>query len=593
MDAQGLRDALASQCPTFKLRAIGKLDVGKLSERRKDITAVTTYLRGVQTKSAYVERQGTKTIRTGLFLLHAVKGGGKTVLLKKIAAHHAVQKDAGIFVTYNGGSPVYPVTPWDELRCFAVQLLLSQGVPVKIAARVESLVVALKFMRKAKNLSSSAPLTICVDEIVALDGQKVSALGPGSDPAQATISALMRYQDDVTNKGTRGRVYFIFSSLIASYADKTGSSRIIWKHGLKNLTHKAAVSLLSGKAKELYENMPAVRWIFAILAGHPRAVVDGFMPLVQELEGTGTKKSSDAAVTTLLWKILMHCKFEQHMDLPYVREVVRNWIADAEQEDRARTKGWLQTGSAGKEILMPLVLRHYSESKDVSEVRLALKQLYHADQAVSKGQEKKAEALVAHFEILKKLCLDGTTGVAVQKFFDGGRMKRDGTTNLGERRLYWGKKAATFDVQSFRKEDFSEFVVPSLLRGQTAISQAQNEPGVEYLCPFFKRPPSASRPYTEKDLLVAKVQVKYGNTPPAWTDIVSKVNRSRASEALKEAAIDSFTVLYTIAGNVPDQKKEEMSENVVYYDRKGMKSYTAKLGPLRYDYEKAEKKLSS
>ena len=40
MDAQGLRDALASQCPTFKLRAI---DVGKLSERRKDITAVTTY----------------------------------------------------------------------------------------------------------------------------------------------------------------------------------------------------------------------------------------------------------------------------------------------------------------------------------------------------------------------------------------------------------------------------------------------------------------------------------------------------------------------------------------------------------------------
>ena len=268
-------------------------------------------------------------------------------------------------------------------------------------------------------------------------------------------------------------------------------------------------------------------------------------------------------------------------------------FADAEQEDRARTRGWLQKGSAGKEILMPLILRHYSESKDVSPVRFALQQLHHADQAVSKGQEKKAEALVAHFEILKKLCLNGRQGVEVQEFFRGGRMKRGGTTNLGERRLHWRKKAATIDVPSFREKRFSDLVVPSLLRGQTAISQAQNEPGVEYLCPFFKRPPSASRPYTEKDLLVAKVQVKYGNTPPAWTDIVSKVNRSRASEALKEAAIDSFTVLYTIAGNVPDQKKEEMSENVVYYDRKGMKSYTAKLGPLRYDYEKAEKKLSS
>ena len=495
MDAQGLRDALA-QYPTFEPRAI---DVGELSERGGDIKAVREYLRGVRTKSKYVERQGTETIRTGLFLLHAVKGGGKTVLLKKIAAHHAVQKDAGIFVTYNGASPVAAVTPRDELRCFAVQLLLSQGVPAEIAARVESLDVALKFMRKAKNLSSSAPLTICVDEIAVLDGQKVSALGPGSDPAQATISALMRYQDDVTTKGTGGRVYFIFSSLIASYADgqdKTGSSRIILKHGLKNLTHKAAVSLLSGKAKEVYQNMPAARWIFAILAGHPRAVVDGFIPLVQELEDTGKsakkKKSSDAAVTTLLWHLLMHCKFEQNMDLPYVRKVVRNWIADAEQEDRARTRGWLQKGSAGKEILTPLILRHYSESKDDSEVRFALKQLYHADQAVSEGQEKKAEALVAHFEILKKLCLDGTKGIAVQKFFRGGRMKRDGTTNLGERRLYWGKKAATFDVQSFRKKSFSDLVVPSLLRGQTAISQAQNEPGVEYLCPFFKRPPSSN-----------------------------------------------------------------------------------------------------
>ena len=238
MDAQGLRDALASQCPTFEPRAI---NVGELSERDGDIEAVTEYLRGVQTKSKCVERQGTKAIRTGLFLLHAVKGGGKTVLLKKIAADHAVQNDdggAGIFVTYNGGPTVYPITPWDELRCFAVQLLLSQGVPDNIAERVKSLDAALEFMRKAKDLSPSAPLTICVDEIAVLDGQKVekSALGPG----QATICALMGYQDNVTNEGTHGRVYFIFSALIASYADnQPGSGRIIWKHGLKNLTYSS------------------------------------------------------------------------------------------------------------------------------------------------------------------------------------------------------------------------------------------------------------------------------------------------------------------------------------------------------------------
>ena len=40
--------------------------------------------------------------------------------------------------------------------------------------------------------------------------------------------------------------------------------------------------------------------------------------------------------------------------------------------------------------------------------------------------------------------------------------------------------------------------------------------------------------------------------------------------------------------DVPTQ--EEMSKDVVYYDRKGMESYTAKLGPLRYHNEKREAK---
>ena len=66
----------------------------------------------------------------------------------------------------------------------------------------------------------------------------------------------MGYQDDVTNDGTHGRVDFIFSSLIASYADsQPGLGRTSWRHGLKNLTDEAAVSLLSGKSKEVDQNM--------------------------------------------------------------------------------------------------------------------------------------------------------------------------------------------------------------------------------------------------------------------------------------------------------------------------------------------------
>ena len=57
-----------------------------------------------------------------------------------------------------------------------------------------------------------------------------------------------------------------------------------------------------------------------------------------------------------------------------------------EEKGRGNTRKlqqrWTQKGSEGEEILMPLILRHYSESKDDSEVCAALKQLYHADQAV-------------------------------------------------------------------------------------------------------------------------------------------------------------------------------------------------------------------
>ena len=596
LDAEGLDKAV----PAFKpCNVIAE----ELSERDKDIEAVTDYLRDVRDKSPLVyEDQGGGQLRTELFLVYAVMGGGKTAFLKKIAAQHAVKSDdgvgAGIFMSYNQStSLVYRATRSDELRCFAVQLLLHYEVPAEVAKRVKSLDAALAFMRAAMDLPASAPLTICVDEIAVLDKQKAA----GHDPAQRTISALMGYQDSLTNKGTHGRVYFIFSSLISSYADSPPGvgGRRIKRHGLKNLSMDAAAALLSEEAREMIAENPPVAVLFAALGGHPRAVVEGFKPRVPDSLSVNT----DVARVELLREIFAACKFEQGMDLEMLSTAVRNWVADEGQDDKARLAGWVQKNSEGAEFLTALGLRYYSESKHSAVVREVLQKVYQADLAVSDSQEKNVEILLAHFEVVRKLCLDGAAGSTVKEFFFGGTC----VTNFQHTRLYWVdagaspvsyvprfKKKAKNEKKEEVKEDatskdsFSEVVVSRLLRGETVISKLQNEPGVGYLCPFFKRKPSDTTPYEKKDLLVAKVQVKFANKlRTTWQALTKKVQEATATTELRNAGVESFTVLYTIFDNVPPKKN--MLKDVVYYNRAGMEKYTERLGPLRFHFEKRDR----
>ena len=596
LDAEGLDKAV----PAFKpCNVIAK----ELSERDKDIEAVTDYLRDVRNKSLLVyEDQGGGQLRTELFLVYAVMGGGKTAFLKKIAAQHAVKSDgvgAGIFMSYNQStSLVSGVTGSDELRCFAVQLLLHYEVPAEVAKRVKSLDAALAFMRAAMDLPGSAPLTICVDEIAVLDKQKAA----GHDPAQRTISALMGYQDSLTNKGTHGRVYFIFSSLISSYADSPPGAgwggRRIKRHGLKNLSMDAAAALLSEEAREMIAENPPVAVLFAALGGHPRAVVEGFKPRVPDSLSVNT----DVARVELLREIFNACKFEQGMDLEMLSTAVRNWVADEGQDDKARLAGWVQKNSEGAEFLTALGLRYYSESNHSAVVREVLQKVYQADFAVSSHQEKNVEIILAHFEVVRKLCLDGAAGSTVEKFFFGGKC----VTNFQHTRLYWvdagespvsyvsrfkkkakNEKKEEVKEEATSKDSFSEVVVSRLLRGETVISELQNEPGVGYLCPFFKRKPSDTTPYEKKDLLVAKVQVKFANKlRTTWQALTKKVQEATATTELRNAGVESFTVLYTIFDNVPPE--ENMLENVVYYNRAGMEKYTERLGPLRFHFEKRE-----
>ena len=242
--------------------------------------------------------------------------------------------------------------------------------------------------------------------------------------------------------------------------------------------------------------------------------------------------------------------------------------------------------------LLPLALRYYAHTHD-SPLAKALKNVYEVDHAVRDSHE-----LLHNFEIVKKLCLNGTTtGVPVGTFFVGGKTKDGVTERFRQTRLYWVDTSVlkTIRVASFRLVSFSEDVVPQLLRGNTVISTLQDEAGVEYLCPFFTRAPDTRRPYENKDLLVAKVQVKYVNPhelerqhKKAPRVKITDFDSVNALTGLEKAGVGGFTVLYTIYEDVPTQ--EEMSKDVVYYDRKGMESYTAKLGPLRYHNEKREAK---
>ena len=84
---------------------------------------------------------------------------------------------------------------------------------------------------------------------------------------------------------------------------------------------------------------------------------------------------------------------------------------------------------------------------------------------------------------------------------------------------------------------------------------------------------------------MAKVQVKFANKlREAWQALTKKVQKATATTELRNAGVESFTVLYTIFDNVPPKKN--MLKDVVYYNRAGMDAYTKKLWPLRFHFEK-------
>ena len=539
--------------------------------------------------------------RSELLVVHAATGGGKTAFLRTIAARHFVKdrdgNGAGVFVTYNETSDVYPVEKGEETRCFGAQLLLSclDSRTAEIATRAKTLDDALAVVRRLMGVPGTTPLTICVDEISKLDKQK----NEGYDPAQATISALKKYGDE---QGA-SPVYFVFSSLIAAYealADTTpGSQKPIKKIPLKSLTHEAAHSLLDDKGKDLVRRSPAHEMIFGALSGHPRAIVEGFIPL----SGKATADDTDASITRMIDAIFERCKFAHYLSSDTstpawaaLTEAVHSWFGGKAQTNIAKLHGWVQD----EHTLLPLALRYYAR-KHASPLAKALKNVYDVDYGVRASHEKDVERLLYNFEIVQKLCLNGTTtGVPVKEFFVGGQTKGGVTEHFQQTRLYWvdtpdSVEEPTIRVASFRLDKFSEVVVPELLRGKTVIPSLQNEAGVDYLCPFFTRAPDTTSPYENKDLLVAKVQVKYvsphalkqqrKSTP--WGTITD-INSVNASKGLEEAGAGGFTVLYTTYEGVPAQG--EMSEDVVYYDRKGMESYTAKLGPLWFHNEKREAK---
>ena len=210
---------------------------------------------------------------------------------------------AGIFVTYNETSEVYPVLKGEETRCFGAQLLLScvGRRTAEIATRVKT----LGGRAEPDGMPGTTPLTICVDSISQLGLQTVE----GYDPAQATISALKKYGDDQE----ASPVYFVFASLIAAYealVDKThGSQRPIKKVPLMSLTDEAARSLLDDKRQDLLRRSPAYSMVFGALSGHPRAVVEAFIPFSEKAEAD----DNDACITSMIDTIFERCKFAHHL----------------------------------------------------------------------------------------------------------------------------------------------------------------------------------------------------------------------------------------------------------------------------------------
>ena len=529
------------------------------------------------------------------FCTYGQMGMGKTRLQVELCKQEALctAKDFGDYdvqfvrISYGEG---FRAIPGAAIHTFARNLLMFHGMTQDDAEQVHSLDAAVKLLwkkvpwRSVEGKVEKRALVVCIDEFLLMrraeDSQRgnlirdLAHFSHGSFENEAEADKRKTASDK--SPQTVQPVIFMFSAvtegMLAAAAEVSGPSPVEPPFFVPELEPTDMLKTLCGRwphLKERYEWDTVLQLLVRISLSVPRAFFDGIPAAFPTRDGTVTMQQAiDIVADSAMLSI-------RDIDLVLAATAVERWVS------RMELVRW---GVTTPSQLKPLALRYWCgqfvgpTAKSPPLVAYFLREAYVADLSVEPHQEKKAETFLYNFEAAKRVSYAHKL-FSLDGYYRGGSVR-----GLGKTVYAFPQTAIVKDNQVSKVDSFADKTQTHerLELGSIVVSKKANEPGIEYLVPFFDAESKQLK-------YVAAVQVKFSpdeNIGGGCKEICDTVMGLPIVEYLQQQGVTCFPVLFSTSHGGLSANASEVERGVLY-DEAGLAGFTECLGPLCLHLEKA------
>ena len=550
----------------------------KVLLNRQDVEQeVSQYLEGIYTKA--------KQATDGKFYMlgcSGMKGIGKTsmlvhsanVLVTRLAQRHPSGDlpipAAAIYLTFNGGGTQRETfsasfrRQSDAATAFGHVLLHSIGIELEKALPL-NFKDCVDICRSLLRLPPDGMLCMFVDEAGHLD-----------DPPDNTVAGTSRLFSSLMQQvdASDGKLAFVFAHIRQDVLDResTDSGRTVIPLPLRALQIDCW-RVLNPDAAAAAKKDPRLHQLLLACSGHPRSLVDGLAAAKAKVPNLFSAPT-EANLVLARDAIATACKFNDIIN-SRMDGALPEWFKIGNQANVTELErdGLLLTlpGEPAIVVLHPLLMHTWAQRRcNSSKLAFHLQQAYDADCIVGSSTEKYMEAIMYHYEAVRRISARGAP-FALGAFYT--------TRHQGPRfrnRVVFAKiPPANSIVQLVPNFDDVALVLEYLENGFIVVSRQQGEVAIEYLSPYVDN-------RTGK-LIVGAAQCKFvkGRTLP-WVGMSQGI--LKATRDLRNNNVETFPVLYTTV----DQQYMLPStyRDGVYFLESDLFDFTCKLGILRLHTEK-------
>ena len=519
---------------------------------------------------------------TRYFCTDGQMGTGKTRLQVELCKQKALctAEDFGDYdvqfvrISYNEG---FPTIPGAAIHTFARNLLMFHGMTQDDAEQVHSLDAAVKLLwkkvpwRSVEGKVEKRALVVCIDEFLSMQ--------LAEDSERGNLMRVLAHSSD-KSLGTAQPVIFMFSAvtkgMLATAAAVSGRRSVDPPFFVPELEPKGMLETLCGRwphLKKRYERDTVLQLLVRISLSLPRALFDGIPAAFPKDKGTVTMQE---AIDIVAKEARLSIR---DIDLLLAEDVVERWVSRMVLPRRAdAVEELVRWGVATPSQLKPLALRYWcgqfvgKESRSPPLVAYFLREAYVADLSVEPQQEKKAETFLYNFEAAKRGSYAHEL-FTLAEYYRGGSVRGVSVTVSAFPHTDIVKDNQVSKVDSFADETQTH---EWLKLGSIVVSKKANEPGIEYLVPFFDAKSKQLK-------YVAAVQVKFSpekNIGGGCKKICDTVMGLPIVEYLRKQDVTCFPVLFSTSHGGLSANTSEV-EHGVLYDEAGLAGFTECLGPLR------------